>query len=62
MKDYIKGSSLRLALFIALISCVVLAFVGLLLNRDLTGLALVIGALLAPVTITKGVQKFAERE
>ncbi|MFX1587736.1 MAG: hypothetical protein ACFFC1_06255 [Promethearchaeota archaeon] len=48
-------------MIIGLISCIGLAYLGVYLNRDLTGLALVIGAILGPVFITKGVQKFAEK-
>lgn len=54
-------SSTRIIFLIDLISCIGIAILGILLERDLTGIALVIGALLAPVSIAKGVQSFAER-
>lgn len=61
MNEYLKGSSTRLVLFVIVFSCIVLAFTGIILNRDLTGLALVIAALLTPVSIQKGIQKKYER-
>ena len=61
MKDYLKGSSLRVCMFIALFSCIGMAYLGILLDRDLPGLSMVIGVILGAIFVTKGVQKFAER-
>ena len=49
-------SSMRLVLLIDIIACIGIATASLVLNRDLTGTALIIGALLAPVSISKAIQ------
>ena len=49
-------SSMRIVLLIDIIACVGLAVMAILMDRDLTGTALLVAALLAPVSISKAVQ------
>jgi hypothetical protein len=60
LKESIKTdsniSSMRIGFFADLLFCGIIAITALILNRDLTGTSLIIGALLAPIAIGKGIQ------
>lgn len=55
-------SMTRLVFFIDIISCVAIAIIAVCLKRDLSATALLVGALLTPVGITKLVQSKYEEE
>jgi hypothetical protein len=47
---------MRIGFFADLLFCGIIAITALILDRDLTGTSLIIGALLAPIAIGKGIQ------
>lgn len=55
-------SMTRLIFFLDSIACIVIAILALCLQRDLTGTAALIGALLGPVSVTKFIQSKYEEE
>jgi hypothetical protein len=57
-----KTSITRILLLSALISCIGLAYMGVALNRDLTGLGVLIGAIITPIAGLMGFHRFAERK
>lgn len=54
-------SSMRIMAFMALCSAIVIAFIGLHKNVDLTQLGVLVGSFLVPAFTGKGLQSFAER-
>jgi len=66
LSDYFKTdgnkSTIRLIFFIDIIACIIIAILALLLDKDLSATALLIGALLLPVAGGKAVQSFSEKE
>lgn len=64
MKDFFKEtgewSMTRLVLFIDICICLCISILAIILDRDLGGTAMLIGALLLPVTAAKAVQSFSE--
>ena len=54
-------SSMRIVLLFSIISSVAIAILALILNRDLTGTAMIIGAILLPIAGAKAYQSKNEQ-
>ena len=54
-------STARISLMYGLFICSVIAILAVILERDLPGTAMVIGALLAPLSVMKGIQSKFEK-
>ena len=54
-------SSMRIMGLICTITACVISVLALLLNRDLSGAGILVGAILAPALVSKSIQTFGEK-
>ena len=55
-------SSMRIALLFGILSCVAIAILAIILDRDLPGTAMIIGAILVPLGGAKAYQSKQEKK
>lgn len=57
-----QSSSMRIMLLLCVLTAIVISILAVVLNRDLAATGVLVGTLIGPAFVGKGVQSFAERK